>query len=219
MLFTLASDDVGTLLENLGYAVTIRKGKLQSVVQAYWYDAPNKFELGKLNGSVAAVIDDGVINDIKPGAGRLLGLLSLSELPRRLKLDFNEFRSGLAFSQIVGQVEIQNGVANTDTLKIISPVALISIDGSTDLATEKFDQTVHVVPNVSGSVPIVSWLAWGGQVGVLAFILDQLFGDTFNSSVGTEYLVTGTWENPIIKKIELPTADGGTATDLDVHDE
>jgi uncharacterized protein YhdP len=68
---------------------------------------------------------------------------------------------------------------------------------------------VRVVPNVSGTVPFVSWLALGGQVGALAFLFDQIFGDTFDDAIGVEYLVTGTWEHPIITKVptKVPAND------------
>ncbi len=202
------STDLGALLGDLGFSAVIRNGQLQSVIQASWKDSPNKFDFAKLDASVGAVISDGIISEVKPGAGRLLGLLSLSELPRRLQLDFNEFRNGLAFSQVVGQLEISNGVSTVDTLRIISPVALMQIEGSTNLVDKTFDQSIRIVPNISGTAPIVSWLALGGQVGALVFLLDQLFGDTFDESVGTDYKVTGTWENPVIEKLtpELPPA-------------
>ena len=215
ILFTMSSDDVGVLLDNLGYAAVIRKGRLQSVFQGYWYDAPTRFRMETVNATIAAVIDKGILSEVKPGAGRLLGLLSVSELPRRLILDFSEFRYGLSFDQIVGQVEIRDGIANTETLKIISPVALINIDGSTNILEKKLDQTVNVIPNLSGTVPVVSWLAWGGQVGVLAFLLDQLFGDAFDTTVGTEYLVTGSWEKPVVTRVSQPQDTIGLEEDED----
>jgi uncharacterized protein YhdP len=201
LLAQVQSDNLGNLLTEWGYSAVLRNGNLQAVVQADWSGSPNQFDFARLNASVGAVVSDGVISEVKPGAGRLLGLLSLSELPRRLQLDFNEFRSGLAFSQIVGQIEVTNGLSHIDTLRIISPVALMQIEGETDLVNKTFNQTLKIAPNISGTAPVVSWLALGGQVGALVFVLDQLFGNAFNESVGTDYRVTGTWENPVVEKI------------------
>lgn len=206
-LFVLiSSGDLGEMLTRLGYAAVMRKGTTKAVIQANWHDTPDNFSMEKLNGTVGAVIDDGVLSDVKPGAGRMLGLFSLSELPRRLLLDFSELKEGFAFKQIVGQIDIQDGDAFSETLKIISPIALITIEGRTGLATRDFDQHVMVAPSVSGTLPAISWLAWGGQVGALAFLLDQMFGDQFDSSVATEYEITGSWDDPQIKKIikEVP---------------
>lgn len=202
MLLKVTSQDFGALLADLDFAATLKKGEFQSVIQAHWHDMPTNYSLAILNADVGAVINDGVITQVEPGAGRLLGLLSLSELPRRLSLDFKELQNGLAFKQMIGQVEISNGNTHIGTMKIISPVALMQIEGSTNLVDKTFNQTVRVVPNVSGTVPFVSFLAYGGQIGAIAFVFDQIFGDTFDSAVGTKYRVTGTWENPQIVKIE-----------------
>jgi len=201
ILIEAKSNDVGALLGELGYSAVLRNGQLQSVIQANWNDTPANFDIAHLSASVGMVISNGIISDVKPGAGKLLGLLSLSELPRRLQLDFSEFRSGLNFNQIVGQLEINDGISRIDSLRVLSPVALMKIEGSTNLVEKTFDQTLRIVPNISGTAPIVSWLALGGQVGALVFVLDQLFGDAFDESVGTDYRVIGTWEHPQIERI------------------
>ncbi|MBI1422695.1 MAG: hypothetical protein GC149_04440 [Gammaproteobacteria bacterium] len=201
VLLTVNSDNVGSMISRLGYKGVIRHGKARSVIQLNWPDAPNRFNFAKLNGSVGAVINDGMISNLEPGAGRLLGLLSLSELPRHLALDFSEFREGLKFKQILAQFDIVDGDAFTQNLHIVSPIALIDIDGRTGLAKRDYDLDVSVAPNVSKTLPVISWLAWGGQVGALTFVMDQLFGSKFNESIATAYRVTGTWEKPEIKEI------------------
>lgn len=206
LLTLISSGDLGEMLTRLGYSAVMQKGTTKAVLQANWHDTPDRFSMEKLNGSLGVVIDDGVLSDVKPGAGRMLGLFSLAELPRRLVLDFSELKEGFAFKQIVGQIDIRDGDAFTETLKIISPIALIKIEGRTGLASRDFDQHVMVAPSLSGTLPVISWLAWGGQVGALAFLLDQMFGDQFDSSVATEYEITGSWDDPQILKIkkEIP---------------
>jgi len=204
LLLVLKSDNVGQLITRLGYKGVIRQAKAQAVLQLNWDDAPNRFSLAKLNGSLGTVISDGVITEVKPGAGRLLGLLSLSELPRHLALDFSDFREGLKFKQILGQFDIVNGDAFTENLHILSPIALIDIDGRTGLAKRDYDLDVSVAPSVSKSLPVISWLAWGGQVGALTFLMDQLFGKDFNKSISSSYRITGSWEKPVIKEIPRP---------------
>ena len=60
---------------------------------------------------------------------------------------------------------------------------------------------------MSNTVPAISWLAWGGQVGVLTFLLEQMFGDVVDQSIATKYRVTGSWEDPVITKISEPVVD------------
>lgn len=203
LLLSVTSENLGTMLSKLGYSAIIENGKTRAIMQANWYDSPDRFSMAKLNGTLGVVIDDGVIRDVKPGAGRLLGLLSLSQLHRRLALDFSELGQGLKFKQIYGQFDIENGDAHTDNLSVVSPIALIGIKGRTGLATRDFDQYVSVVPNVSGSLPVISWLLGGGQIGAFTFILDQLFGDEMDKNVATtNYRVSGTWEEPVITRMK-----------------
>ncbi len=201
VLLSLSSDNVGNMISQLGYKGVIRNGKARTVLQLNWDNAPNHFSFAKLNGTLGTVINDGTIAEVEPGAGRLLGLLSLSELPRHLALDFSEFKQGLKFKQILGQFDIVDGDAFTQNLHIVSPIALIDIDGRTGLAKRDYDLDVSVAPNVSKTLPVISWLAWGGQVGALTFLMDQLFGTEFNKSIASSYRVTGSWEKPIIKEI------------------
>ena len=64
---------------------------------------------------------------IDPGIGKLLGVLSLQALPRRITLDFRDvFSEGFAFDEINGDVEIRNGIMNTDNLKFAGPAAAVS---------------------------------------------------------------------------------------------
>ncbi len=198
----VTAKDIGRALTELGFSATINKGNTKAVIQAHWFDAPNRFKIEKLNANVGVVIEDGIIRDVKPGAGRLLGLFSVAELPRRLLLDFGELKEGLAFQQIVAQIEIKDGEAFSDNVTIISPIAFITIKGRTGLAAEDFDQIIRVSPSVSNTIPVISWLAWGGQIGALVFLLETLVGDEMNNSISTEYKMTGSWDDPVVTKLK-----------------
>ncbi len=209
----VTAEDLGLALKELGFSPTINKGNTKAVIQAHWFDAPNRFKIEKLNGNVGVVIEDGLIREVKPGAGRLLGLFSVSELPRRLLFDFDELQEGLAFQQIVAQIEIKDGDAFSDNVTIISPIAFITIKGRTGLAKEDFDQHISVSPAVSNAIPVISWLAWGGQIGALVFLLETLVGDAMNNSVATEYQMTGSWDDPVITKLKSPESEENQGND------
>ena len=62
---------------------------------------------------------DGQLVKVQPGVGRVLGLLSLAQLPRRLTLDFRDFfEKGFAFDRIHGDVRVAAGSARTANLSI-----------------------------------------------------------------------------------------------------
>ena len=66
------------------------------------------------------------------GTGSYAGLLSLTEIPRRLALDFTDFfKSGLAFNQITGSFTLDGGNAYTEDLRIDGPAAEIRVRGRT----------------------------------------------------------------------------------------
>ena len=201
LLLLLKSENVGDLVTRLGYKGAIQNGNAHVAVQLNWPDSPSHFDMAKLNGTLGIVINDGTLRDVKTGAGKVIGLLSLTELPQHLMLDFSDIGSGLKFKQILGQLDIIDGDAFTENLHIISSIALINIDGRTGLDKRDYDLDVSVAPNVSNTIPVISWLAWGGQIGALTFVIDQLFGKEFNKSIATSYRVTGTWEKPEFKVI------------------
>src|SRR3546814_18658286 len=85
--------------------------------------------------------------ELEPGAGRVLGLLSIAQLPRRLTLDFRDlFSKGFAFDKLAGNVRIAAGKASTDDLLIDGPAAEIRIHGNADLRAQTFNQTIEVLP-------------------------------------------------------------------------
>src|SRR3546814_8237458 len=72
-----------------------------------------------LQGRFTLAARDGQLVDVEPGAGRVLGLLSVAELPRRLLLDFRDlFSKGFAFNRIGGTIAFADGQARSDDMNI-----------------------------------------------------------------------------------------------------
>src|SRR5690606_20256256 len=91
----IGSEDAGALLEGFGFGRRIHGGKGEFRFEASWPGSPGAFDIGTLQGSLQTVVKDGRLAEVEPGAGRVLGLLSVTELPRRLMLDFRDiFSSG-----------------------------------------------------------------------------------------------------------------------------
>ncbi len=75
-----------------------------------WVGAPTAESLESATGHVQVALDKGQIVGLKPGAGRVLGLASLAELPRRLALDFSDLTDkGFAFDTIRGDFDLRDG--------------------------------------------------------------------------------------------------------------
>ncbi|MDZ7662239.1 YhdP family protein [Thiohalophilus sp.] len=201
--FEMTSPNLGRFLEELGYSAIIKGGDTLLRGDLHWAAPPAAVTAGLLNGTIQLQVDDGSFVQVEPGAGRLLGLFSLSALPRRLMLDFRDtFQEGFSFDEMRGRVQLRDGNAYSDNLRISSPVAEIRIRGRTGLAARDFDQRVTVTPRVGDSLPIAGGLLFGTQVGAAILFLEKLFGGGIDKASAKRYHVTGSWEDPVITPLD-----------------
>ncbi len=200
--FNLNSSNLGGMMKRLGFASVIEQGKAMASGKLWWAGAPTDVSLAGLNGQLRVKIQDGTMVDVEPGAGRLLGILSIPALPRRLFLDFRDlFTEGLAFSSINGDIRIEQGEAYTSNLKLESVPASILVTGRTGLVMQDFEQDLYVVPNVRDTVSIASALAWGPQVAAVVALLQQIFKSDISAATMSQYHISGSWLNPQIEQI------------------
>ena len=162
-------------------------------------------------------ISDGQLLDLKPGAaGRVLGLLSLNNLPRRLALDFRDITAeGFSFDRISGSFVIEDGNAYTNDLMVDGPAAKIEISGRIGIAEQDYDELVTVIPYVKTGIPLAGTLAGGPAVGAVLLVAETLLEDKLgplNRIAKKQYTITGSWDDPVIDK--LATADSEAETEL-----
>lgn len=201
--FTLSSKDFGGMLADLDFAAIIRKGAAQVFGKLKWNGTPTDFSLAKLNGDVHLKIKDGNIIEVDAGVGRLLGLFSLSALPRKLFGDFNDtFKSGFSFDEAEGAISIDDGDAYTDDFEISSPVADVSISGRTGLADRDYENIVEVVPDVGGGLAGITALLVNLPAGIGLWLVDKITGEQFNEASSKIYEISGSWESPDIEEVE-----------------
>ncbi|MCG6887502.1 MAG: hypothetical protein LJE74_09850 [Proteobacteria bacterium] len=202
---TSSSQNAGNALKDLGYAVIIKEGVMQGSAKISWPGSPMQFDAAKLKGSMHLNIQKGSFTDVDAGAGRLLGLFSLTALPRRLILDFRDtFKEGFSFDELNGDFRLAGGNSTTDNLTIKSPSAVVAITGRVGLVQKDFDEVMTVVPQFGGSLPVAGGLVFGLEVGAAILLLDQLLGKEINKAGTKQYTITGSWENPQITEIKKP---------------
>lgn len=199
-----SSENLGRMLSGLGYAGLIDGGQTFADIEARWAGAPYVFALDRVNGTMDVSVGQGRFLDVDPGAGRIFGLLSLRELPRRLTLDFRDlFQTGMSFDRIQGRFQLADGNAWTEGLTVRSPAADILIIGRTGLASRDYDQQVMVSPHVTGVLPVIGGLA-AGPVGAAAGFLAQGMAqsaDDIERSSRVHYSVVGSWEKPVVARL------------------
>lgn len=203
----LTSENIGRMLAALGFAGLFDGGQTLAHLDAHWNGSPASFALARLDGKLKLSVNAGRILDVEPGMGRLFGLFSVREIPRRLALDFGDFfRSGMSFTSINGEFALHAGDAQTSNLHIASPAADIRIHGRTGLKARDYDQQMVVTPRVGGALTVVGALA-GGPAGAAAGLAVQtLFNKAINQVTTARYHVTGSWEKP---EITLIAREGG----------
>jgi len=210
MRIRLAAADLGQTLDQAGFDLALQRGQAVVELQGRWPGSPLDLSLPRIDGGLDLVITDGVIPEASPGAGRLLGLVSLNSIPRRLRLDFSDvFGEGLSFDRVAGHFDLADGVAATEDMRIDAPAAEVLMRGRTDLENRTYDQTLIVRPGVGSALPVIGALA-GGPVGAAAgAALQQIFSKPLSGISEVRYSVTGDWKQPVIEPVAVEPAERG----------
>ncbi len=208
----LSAQSLGHMMDALGFAGLIEGGSTHAKIDASWPGSPSAFALARVDGTLAVDVAEGRILDVNPGAGRLFGLLSLTEIPRRLSLDFSDFfKSGLSFNSITGKFRLADGNAYTDGLKISSPAAEIVISGRTGLRARDYDQQMSVHPHAGATLPIVGAIAAGPVGAAAGLVMQGLLNKPIGKAIARRYSVTGSWDKPVIvQEARGKTDEGGS---------
>ena len=201
------SDDAGAVLDGLGVGGQLAGGRGTLSLDAGWRGGPDTISPATMDAQLALDVRDGRLLALEPGAGRVLGLLGIAQLPRRLSLDFRDFfDKGFAFDRIHGELRVAGGVARSDDLAILGPAADIHVRGSADLRSQRFDQTVDVLPKSGGLLTAVGALA-GGPVGAAVGAVANAVLEKPMQQIGAKtYRVTGPWQSPKVEVTARPSA-------------
>ncbi|MFZ3173376.1 MAG: YhdP family protein [Thiobacillus sp.] len=202
--------DAGKFLDRFGYADTLRRGSADIQGNARWTGSPADFAFDTLAGQLDFKAGRGQFLKINPGAGKLLGVLSLQSLPRRLSFDFRDiFNQGYAFDDIGATLRIARGVVYSDDFRMRGPAAKVNMSGLADLNQESVQLRVKVIPTLSEGLAVAGALIGGPLAGVGALAAQKLLRDPFEEAISQEYMVTGAWQEPDVKK--LARAKTGTS--------
>ncbi len=202
--YTLDVANAGKMLERIGYSGVLRDGKGRLDGKLYWQKDPFNFDKTSLTGTVNLNMEKGQFLKVEPGAARLLSVLSLQSLPKRLTLDFRDiFSSGFAFDSLTTKAELKNGQISTENLKMLGLNASIFMEGIADLEKETQNLHVLVIPEINaGAASVVYGLAVNPVIGIGTFLAQLVLRDSLQKVLTYEYKVSGTWDDPVITKIE-----------------
>jgi uncharacterized protein (TIGR02099 family) len=203
------------LLRIFGYSEAVRRGTGQLEGTLAWPGSPTDFTFKRLSGEYKMEARRGEFAKIEPGAGRLLGLLSLQSIPRRITLDFRDvFSEGFAFDRIEGKFNIDQGVMRTNDFEIAGPAAYVTMRGEVSLPDETQNLKLTVIPSLGEGVSIITTLIGGPVVGLTTLLAQKLLQDPVGRAFGYEYNVTGKWDSPDVVRAGKDTKDAKAAKDV-----
>ncbi len=205
-------ENLNALFGQFGWGEYMRRGTGKLEGTLVWPGYANDFSTAILSGAFKVEARRGQFSKIEPGAGKLLGLLSLQSLPRRATFDFRDvFSDGFAFEKIEGDVKLARGVLLTENFEISGPSAFVSISGEVSLPQESQALTVRVVPEVGESMALAATLIGTPVLGLSTLLVSKLLRNPLGKVVAYEYQVTGSWDNPQVARTSAPPARSAAA--------
>lgn len=216
----VTSSNVAATLTALDYTPFLEAQHGEIRAQLTWPGGFDDNILEQASGTISVRAENGQIVNLQPGAGRVLGLLSVAALPRRLALDFSDLTDkGLAFDSIHGDFELRDGHAYTSNLLLRGPAAEIGIAGRTGFVSRDYDQTAVVTGNVGASLPVAGALAGGPAVGAALLLFSQMFKEPLKGIARGYYRITGPWDNPHVERVDASAAKDASARSTGEFDE
>jgi uncharacterized protein YhdP len=201
----LDTENLDALMGQFGWRDYVRRGTGHLEGTLAWAGFPHDFSTSILSGTLQVKAERGQFAKLEPGAGKLLGLLSLQSLPRRAMFDFRDvFSDGFAFESIEGDLKIARGIMVTDRFEISGPSAFVSLSGEVSLPRETQALTLRVVPEVGEGMALAATLFGTPVLGLSTLLMSKLLRNPLGKAVAYEYSVTGTWDNPVVTKLSAP---------------
>lgn len=195
----LTTHDAGALLQRLGQPGIMAGGTGSVRGTLAWPGSPLDFRAAALSGELQLDLADGRFLKMKPGAGRLFGILSLQALPRRLMLDFDDvFRSGWAFDRAQAHARLNRGVMDTEDLQIQGVAAAITLRGQVDLPRQALDLHLRVEPRIDASAAALAATAINPALGAAAFVAQLALRKSVGRAAARSFHVRGDWSAPEI---------------------
>ena len=206
--FNLDVSNGGALIERLGFGRVVKAGKGALSGQIAWDGSPLAMDYPSLTGQLNVSMAAGQFLKAEPGVGRLLGVLSLQALPRRFVLDFRDvFQQGFAFDDISGDLQIAQGVAHTNNLRMRGVQAAVLMEGTADIAQETQALRVIVVPEIDAGTASLAYAAINPAIGLGAFLAQTLFSKPLIAASTREFRIVGSWAEPKVDKVERGFTD------------
>ncbi len=207
-----SSNNWGQLLSYYGYPDILEGGNGPVSAELNWVGSYLP-EVSTLSGHLAFNIKDGVINKIKPGLAKLIGIFSINTYLARLATSYSDFTTtGMMFNKIMGKYSMVDGYAETSPrVEIATPSFDALVTGSVNFKDSKIDQKIKLQPHLAGAVAIAAGAVGmlggpiiGVGIGLVTYVVEEIVTNTLLKNTGLITLyITGDLNDPKVTKQAL----------------
>ncbi|MCW8330436.1 TIGR02099 family protein [Photobacterium sp. SDRW27] len=196
--FDIEGENSSDLMGRFGVSGGIQGAKFSSYASIQWQGSPWMMHRETLTGEVKTETGKGVISDVG-GAGRLLGLFSIDSIVRKMQLDFSGiFDDGLAFNYIKGSGTIENGLFESNDVKMQALAGDMFITGSANLVSETVDARVKFIPDFTSGIPVLTAFAVAPQTAIFVFAISTALSPVVDVFTQINYVVKGPIDSPSV---------------------
>ncbi len=193
----LIADDIAAVLLDSGFAASLESESARFATDLQWPGSPAFLRAPGLSGSIEMRLENGRFLETTAGGGtlKLISIINFDAIMRRLRLSDDLLRRGLAFDEITGRLNMENGLAQIENELVISgPSSLYRITGAVNLRDETIAGEMYVILPVSDNIPWIGLITGNLPLAVGAYLLDRIFGDQVDSLTSAVYTLEGPWE-------------------------
>jgi len=211
---TLEGDDVGQAISAIHGDSPIQGGSIkEGALSISWPGSPSSFAVSRVAGHGQFTLEEGQLRGIDPGAGRLVGLMSLGALTDRLRLDFRDVtREGLYFESLAGRWHLDRGRLTVDALNLTNPSLRAFIDGNIDLVDRRLDLVARVYADFGMLLPLIGTVAGGPLVGGAVLAIQETVKQLDQATEpSVTYHIGGSFDAPEVLRVEVPAPAGGSS--------
>ena len=197
---------MGHFLRSAGQTSSLQDANGLFEYELNWLEGLKNPNLETLAGHIDIHLKNGQILGVEPGIGRVLGLLSLSNIQRRLTFNFSDLtKQGFAFDTINSHVGLDKGQAQIDNLSLQGPIANMDFSGWIGLQSPQSIQgEMRLKPNIAASLPLAATIASGNPaIGAAFWVFNRTLGRDIEEIVRYRYAISGTLEAPQIEELEI----------------
>jgi len=199
----LTVNNLDGFLTRFGEPDTIKRGKASLDGNAEWNSSPLAPSLATLNGQFTLQAENGQFLKVDPGAAKLLGVLSLQDLPKHMTLDFHDvFSQGFAFDNISATLQLNHGIIDSHDFAMQGPAATVDMTGQVNLNSQTQALRAVIRPKLSESVALASSLVGGPLVGLGVLAVQKLLSNPFGQVIEYTYGISGSWTAPQVTKLD-----------------